>query len=73
MNDPSPRPSRSLRPLAWLALALVVWAALFALGAYLELGADSPNHDLRKPLIIMGCMGVFLLFWGAALWLRSRR
>ena len=56
-----------------LAAALIVWAAIFALGAYLEWGADQPRHDLRKPLIILGTMAAFLAFWGLALWVRSRR
>ncbi len=60
-------------PIALLAFALVLWAGLFATGAYLNLGADRPRHDLRKPLIILGCMAGFLTFWGAALWLRARR
>jgi hypothetical protein len=60
-------------PLALLASALVVWAVLFAVGAYLEPGADQPRHDFRKPLIILGAMGLFLSFWGLALWLRSAR
>ena len=53
--------------------ALVIWAALFAAGAYLELGADHPRHDLRKPLIILASMAAFLAFWGLALWIRARR
>jgi hypothetical protein len=60
-------------PLGVLAVVLVAWAAMFAAGAYLQLGADQPKHDLRKPLIIMGCMVVFLTVWGIALWKRSRR
>jgi hypothetical protein len=60
-------------PLGVLAVVLVAWAGMFATGAYLQLGADAPKHDLRKPLIIMGCMGVFLGVWGLALWKRSRR
>jgi membrane protein DedA with SNARE-associated domain len=60
-------------PFAILAVALVVWAAVFALGAYLEPSADKPVHDLRKPLIILGTMGAFLAFWGVALWQRARR
>ena len=60
-------------PLAILAVALVVWAGVFALGAYLEPSADKPVHDLRKPLIVMGTMAAFLAFWGIALWRRSRR
>ena len=59
--------------LAALAVALVLWAGLFAAGTYLEVGVDHPRHDIRKPLIIFGGMVVFLGFWGVALWLRSRR
>ena len=53
------------------AIVLLIWAALFALGAYLQIGADEPKHDLRKPLIIMGSMTIFLLLWGLALWARA--
>jgi membrane protein DedA with SNARE-associated domain len=60
-------------PLAILGAALVIWASLLSLGAYLEWGADQPRHDLRKPLIIMACMTAFLAFWGIALWRRARR
>ena len=60
-------------PLGVLAIALLIWAAFFALGAYLQIGADEPKHDLRKPLIIMGSMATFLLLWGLALWARARR
>ncbi len=68
----SPRPKIWL-PLGVLAVALLLWAGMFAAGAYLELGADAPHHDLRKPLIIMASMAVFLSLWGLALWLRARR
>lgn len=70
MNTP---PSKPWLPLAILAAALMIWAGLFAAGAYLEVGADQPRHDLRKPLIVMGCMAGFLGAWGLALWLRKRR
>jgi membrane protein DedA with SNARE-associated domain len=60
-------------PFAILAAALIVWAGMFALGAYLEPSADKPVHDVRKPLIVMGSMAVFLAFWGVALWWRNRR
>jgi membrane protein DedA with SNARE-associated domain len=68
-----PSPSRPWLPLAIIAAALVLWAGLFALGAYLEWGADQPRHDLRKPLIVLASMAAFLLFWGVALWLRASR
>ncbi len=60
-------------PLGVLAVVLLIWAGLFALGAYLQIGADEPKHDLRKPLIIMSSMTIFLLLWGLALWARARR
>jgi membrane protein DedA with SNARE-associated domain len=68
----APRP-RTWLPLALLAAALLVWAGFFALGAYLQVSTDLPRHDLRKPLIIMGSMAIFLSLWGLALWLRARR
>jgi hypothetical protein len=80
MQKPNPRATSMTptRPTAWLPLALlagalIIWAGLFAAGAYLELGADAPHHDLRKPLIIMGVMATFLGLWGIALLLRRRR
>jgi hypothetical protein len=65
--------SKKWLPLALLAVALVVWAGVFAAGAYLEPSADLPRHDARKPLIILATMATFLGFWGLALWLRNRR
>jgi hypothetical protein len=70
MSDNS---SRKWLPLVLLAIALVVWAGLFAAGAYLEPSADLPQRDIRKPLIILATMGTFLGLWGLALWLRNRR
>ena len=69
--DKSPR--KIVLPLAILAAALIAWAALFAAGAYFELGVDKPRHDLRKPLIILAGMLTFLALWGIALWRRSRK
>jgi membrane protease YdiL (CAAX protease family) len=60
-------------PLLILGLALVVWAGLFALGAYLELGADRPRYDIRKPLVVFATMALFLGAWGLLLWKRAGR
>jgi hypothetical protein len=60
-------------PLAILAAALIVWATLLALGAFLELGADEPRHDFRKPMLVLGAMTAFLAVWGVALWNRDRQ
>jgi hypothetical protein len=70
MNDPQ---RKKWLPLAVLVGALVVWTSLLALGAFLNLGADKPQHDIRKPLAILGALGLFLAVWGLALWQRSRR
>jgi hypothetical protein len=64
---------KSWLPFAVLAVALATWAGLFALGAYLEWGADQPRHDLRKPIVILAAMAAFLAVWGLALGLRARR
>ena len=69
----NPSRSKIWLPLGLLAAALLIWAGFFALGAYLQIGADQPRHDLRKPLIIMGTMAIFLSLWGIALLIRARR
>jgi hypothetical protein len=67
-----------------LIAALVVWGGLLALGTYLgpefwaeptEDGAPAlvPPFDVRKPLIVMGVLAVFLGVWGLALRSRSQR
>lgn len=70
MND---RQRRLWLPLLVLLGALVAWATLLGLGAYLEPSADRPQHDPRKMLIVVAAMAGFLAFWGVALWLRSWR
>jgi membrane protein DedA with SNARE-associated domain len=69
----NPSRSKIWLPLGLLAAGLLIWGGFFALGAYLQIGADQPRHDLRKPLIIMGTMAIFLSLWGLALWIRARR
>lgn len=50
-----------------IMLALVVWGVIQALGSWLF------NHDPRRPLIVLACVGGFLAFWLAALTARRRR
>ena len=63
--------------IAVIAAALLVWGAMFALGAYLDLGSERPDEGngrgWLKGLIVMGCTLAFLALWGLALWNRSRR
>jgi protein-S-isoprenylcysteine O-methyltransferase Ste14 len=48
----------------YIVIGLLVWGSLLALGAYLFRG----QYDVRKPLIIMACVGLFVGFWGLMLW-----
>ena len=50
------KPNNPWLPLAILAVALVLWAGLFAAGAYPGTWRRSAPPRLRKPLIIMGSM-----------------
>ena len=50
-----------------IMLALVVWGVIQAIGSWLF------NHDPRRPLIVLACVGGFLGFWLAALAARRRR
>jgi hypothetical protein len=69
----TPEQRKMWLPMVVLVVALVAWSGMLALGAFLQMGADQPHHDWRRPLIVMGCMAAFLGVWGVALWKRSRR
>jgi hypothetical protein len=60
-------------PLLVLAGALILWAGMLALGAFLQLGDPQSPRRIAKPIVVLGAMCVFLALWGWALWLRSRR
>lgn len=69
-NDPPTNnqpPKDQSRLIAFIMVAVVVWGALLATGAYLA------KRDLRLPAIVMGCVATFLLFWWAMLAARRRR
>ena len=50
-----------------IMLALVAWGVVQALGSWLS------NHDPRRPLLVLACVGGFLGFWLAVLAARRRR
>mgnify|MGYP006278497597 CR=1 FL=1 len=66
MNDSSVPPGAE-RLIRWIMAAIVVWGAFHALGAW------QLNHDIRRPLVVFGCVLAFLGFWLAMLNARSRR
>ena len=76
-EDSNNAPARWRWPIALIAVGLLVWGSLFALGAYLDLGSqrldDNSGRDWMKGLIVLGCTLAFLAFWGLLLWNRSRR
>ncbi len=55
------------RILRGIMLALVAWGVVQALGSWLY------NHDSRRPLLVLACVGGFLGFWLAVLAARRRR
>ncbi|MHC2069087.1 hypothetical protein ACYFX5_16575 [Bremerella sp. T1] len=59
--------------LAVVIAALAVWGIYLAIGSYLGLADGTRGFDIRRGLIVIACMGGFLLFWGALLWNRQRR
>jgi CHASE2 domain-containing sensor protein len=48
-------------------LALVAWGVVQAIGSWLF------NHDPRRPLLVLACVGGFLGFWLLMLSSRRRR
>ncbi|PQO46375.1 hypothetical protein [Blastopirellula marina] len=58
--------------LGGIIAALAVWGIYLAIGSYLSLGGGTRPMDIRRALVVLACMGGFLLFWGALLWNRAR-
>jgi hypothetical protein len=69
-----------------LMIVLALWGVLLAVGSLLgpefwqrppEGEAARPaakrSFDYRKPMVVAGCVGLFVGGWGLALWLRQRR
>lgn len=59
--------------LAGIAATLAAWGLLLALGAYWSPAGEHAGADRRKLLAIAAVTGLFLLAWGAAIWLGGRR
>lgn len=56
-----------------VAGGLAAWGLMLGLGSFLGLDPATPDYDIRRFLIITGCVGAFLAFWGVALWTRRGR
>jgi CHASE2 domain-containing sensor protein len=60
MTTPSAPPGAD-RIIRWIMVAIVVWGAILAVGAW------TLNHDIRRPIMVMACVLGFLGFWLAML------
>ena len=60
MTTPSAPPGAD-RIIRWIMVAIVVWGGILAAGAW------TLNHDVRRPIMVMGCVLAFLGFWLAML------
>lgn len=54
-------------------LIVAIMVGVAAWGAYQAIGAWRLNHDVRRTLVVAGCVAAFLGFWGAMLAVRARR
>ena len=71
MNVREPPPKHMLR---WIAWAIWAWGGVLALGSYLMFEVDGVRtYDVRRPLVVMVCVGIFQLFWTLASSERKRR
>ncbi len=66
MSDPLSPPGAE-RLLRWIMVAIVAWGVFHAIGAWML------NHDARRPLVVLACVGAFLGFWLLMLSTRSGR
>ncbi|MBA4017627.1 MAG: hypothetical protein C0483_10680 [Pirellula sp.] len=57
----------NVRLIVLIILGVLAWGTFHAVGAYYF------NHDVRRPLMVLGCTVAFLGFWLVMLRSRSRR
>jgi hypothetical protein len=60
-------PPGAERILRWIMAGIIAWGAFHAFGAW------QLNHDVRRPLMVLGCVAAFLGFWVVMLAARRRR
>ena len=65
MNQRANEPTQ--RWIGLLIVALAVWGLYHAVGAYFF------NHDIRRGLVVLACMALFVAFWLALLRFRAKR
>jgi hypothetical protein len=65
--EPAQSPDANRRLVVGLFVALAVWGLYLAVGSYVY------KQDVRRPLVVFGCVAVFLGCWLALLVARNRR
>ena len=60
--------------LALLTVSLLAWGSFHAIGAYFGgFGGENLQHDFRRAMVVLGCMGVFLGIWWLLILTRKPR
>ncbi len=57
----------NVRLIVLIILGVLAWGTFHAVGAYYF------NHDIRRPMVVLGCTVAFLGFWLLMLRSRNRR
>jgi hypothetical protein len=52
-------PHKNPEFIRWIMLGLFIWGAALALGAFLF----RHQYDVRKPLLVLGCVTAFIFAW----------
>ena len=65
---PQPSGGSGLFSIRNIMIAILIWGTLHTIGVYLF----GRVPDIRKPIIVYGCVFAFLAFWNVLLWMRSR-
>jgi membrane protein DedA with SNARE-associated domain len=57
-----------------LTVSLLAWGAFHALGAFFGgFGGENIQHDFRRAIVVLACMGTFLGIWWLLILTRKRR
>lgn len=62
-----------MSPAQQTRLLLAIFAAVALWGLYHAVGAYRLNHNLYRPLVVIACVGGYLLIWAVLLKRRQAR
>jgi hypothetical protein len=67
-EPPEPEAMQRRWMIPYIVVGIIVWGSLLALGTFIYGG-----YDYRKPLIVLGCVALFIALWGVMIWLNWAR